>query len=169
MSLIQKIATRRFEDIINQGFRFAFTGSVGTVTDQALWTGATDRSVVTTGFILSTTSATDVLVSLGYKTGIAATVVFFQGNVKSGAPIVYNYMTGDERYSNCTDSLVITTGAAGPVIYTVNGRIIGDKISLGYIEREGAPAHSGGANYPPFNPPTNWSGFSGADRGGYPG
>ena len=169
MSLIQKIATRRLEDIINQGYRFAFTGSVGTVTDQALWSGTTDRSVVTTGFILSTGSATDVQVSLGYKNGGNATVVFFTGLIRAASPIIFSYPTGDERYSNPTDSLVITTNAAGPTIYTINGRIIGDKVPLGYIEQPGASGYSGAPNVGGFNPPTNWSGFSGMDRGGYPG
>lgn len=163
MSLIQKIATRRMEDIINQGFRFAFTGSVGTVTDTVLWAGATDRSVVVTSFVISTNNATDVLVSLGYKNGISATVVFFQGYIKDGSPIIFDYTIGDERYSNPTDSLVITTSTSGPTVYTVNGRIIGDKVPLGYIEMPGAPAHSSPV-FPSFTNDGNQP-----QRGGAPG
>lgn len=162
MSLIQKITTRRFEDVINQGYRFGLTGSVASVTDTAVQAGATDRSIVVTSFIISTTSATDVLVSLGFKDGVLTTRTFFSGYVKTGSPIVFGYGIGDERYSNPTEALVITTNAAGPTVYTVNGRIIGEKIALGYIQIEGA-GHSGAPGYPVFS-----SGFSGFDRGGWP-
>jgi len=162
MSLIQKITTRRFEDIINQGYRFGLTGSVGTVTDTAIQAGATDRSIVVTSFVLSTTSATDVIVSLGFKDGVTTTRTFFSGYIRAAGPIIFSYSTGDERYSNPTEALVITTDAGGPVIYTVNGRIIGEKIAKGYIEIEGA-GHSGAPGYPVFS-----SGFSGFDRGGWP-
>jgi hypothetical protein len=163
MSLVQRITTRRLDDIINQGYRFALTGSVGTVTDTAIQTGAIERTIVTTGFVLSTTSATDVLVSLGYKAGVSATVTFFQGYVRAGGPIIFVYSLGDERYSIPGDALVITTNAAGPVVYTINGRIVGEKVALGYIEHAGAPAHSGSPGFPP-----EYSGFSGLWRGGFP-
>jgi len=163
MSLVQRITTRRMEDIINQGFRFAQTGSVGSVTDTVIQAAASERTIVTTGFCLSTTSATDVLVSLGYKTDVSATVNFFQGYIRAGGPIVFTYTLGDERYSLPGDALVITANAVGPVVYTVNGRIIGEKVALGYIEHAGASAHSGSPGFPP-----EYSGFSGLWRGGYP-
>lgn len=163
MSLIQRITTRRLEDIINQGYRFGLTGSVGTVTDSAIQAGISERTIVTTGFVLSTTSATDVIVSLGYKNGVAATVNFFQGYIRAGGPIVFTYGIGDERYSAPGESLVITTSAAGATIYTINGRIIGEKVALGYIEHLGASAHSGSPGFPP-----DFSGFSSLWRGGWP-
>ena len=162
MSLIQRIVSRRQEDIINQGYRAAFTGSVGSVTDTAIWTAVVERTVVVTGFCLSTTSATDVLVTLGFKTGVSTTVPFFQGYVKSGSPLIYTYTFGDEKYSLPGDALVITTNAAGPTVYTVNARIIGEKVALGYVQIEGA-GHSGAPGFPTFS-----SGFSGFDRGGWP-
>lgn len=162
MSLIQRIVTRRQEDIINQGFRAAFTGSVGTVSDQAIWTAVAERTVVVTGITLSTTSATDVIVSLGFKTGLSATNVFYTGYIKSGSPLVFPYTFGDEKYSLPGDAFVITTNAAGPTIYTINARIIGEKVALGYIQIEGA-GHSGAPGFPVFS-----SGFSGFDRGGWP-
>jgi hypothetical protein len=60
--------------------------------------------------------------------------------------------------------LVITTNAAGPTVYTVNGRIIGEKVGLGYAQVEGA-GHSGAPGFPP----ETFSGFSGLWRGGFPG
>lgn len=162
MSLIQRIQTRRSEDIINQGFRAAFTGSVGTVTDTAIWSATTERTVVVTGIVVSTNSATDVLVNIGFKTGSNATVVFFEGYVKSGGPLKMEYMFGDERYSLPGDALVITTNASGPTVFTINARIIGEKVALGYIEHLGVDAHLS-----PASPPA-MSGFSGLYRGGFP-
>lgn len=163
MSLTQRITSRRMEDIVNQGYRYALTGSVGSVTDSSVQSAASERTIVVTGFAISSSSATDVLVSLGFKTGSSATVTFFQGYTKSGAPIVYNYTFGDEKYSLPGDALVITTNAVGPTVYTVNGRIIGEKVSLGYIQVEGA-GHSGAPGFP-----VEYSGFSSFWRGGVPG
>ena len=160
MSLIQRIASRNFQDVINQGFRFSLTASVGTVTDTVVQAAQTERTVVVTGFTLSTNSTTAVLVSLGFK-GTGATVPFFSGYVVSGGPIVYPFPMGDERYSQVGDALVISTDSSGPVIYTVNGRVIGEKVSLGYIQVEGA-GHSGAPGWPPA-----MSGFSSLYRGGF--
>lgn len=153
MSLIQSIKTRRLEDLINQGFRFAFVGSVpGAAADTVIQAGATERSFVVTGFTLSTTG-TNLLVSLGFRTG-GSTVKFWEGYVTSGGPMIYTYQLGDERYGALGESLVITT-SGGPVVYTLNGRVIAEKTALGYIERVGAPAHT-----QPHFPPV-----SGLDRG----
>jgi len=163
MSLIQRIVVRRLEDCINQGYRFSLTGSVASVTDSVIQAAAVERTVVITGFTLSTTSATDVLVTLAFKTGVSASTPFFQAYIKTGGPIVYAFSMGDERYSQVGDALVITTDAAGPTVYTINGRIIGEKVALGYIQIEGA-GHSGAPGFPPF-----MSGFSSLYRGGPPG
>jgi hypothetical protein len=160
MSLIQRITARSFQDVINQGFRFSLTGSVGTVTDTVIQAAAAERTIVVTGIIVSTSSAIDVNVTIGFK-GTGASVPFFSGYIKTGSSISYPYPMGDERYSNVGDALVITTDANGPVVYTVNGRIIGEKVSLGYIQIEGA-GHSGAPGFPP-----QMSGFSGLYRGGF--
>ena len=145
------------EDIINQGLRLGLTGSVAMVTDGIVQAAMTERTIVVTGFIISTSSVTDVLVSLGFNNGVS-TVIFTEGYVKSGGPIIYTYTIGDERYSSPGDSLVITTSGAGPTVYTVNGRLIGEKVALGYLEQAGATAHSS----PWFPDP------GGKDRGGFP-
>ena len=163
LSLIQRIATRRLEDVIYQGYRFGLTGSIAQLTDSIIQAGATDRTIVITSFVLSSTSATDVLVNLGFKTGVNPTVIFFQSYVKSGAPVTLAYTLGDEKYSIPGDGLVMTTSASGPTSYTINGRIVGEKVSLGYIQIEGA-GHSGAPGFP-----TEYSGFSSFWRGGFPG
>lgn len=162
MSLIQAIRSRRLDDIINQGYRFNEISSVGTVTDTVVVAAATERTILVTGFCLTTTSSTDVIVTLGFKTGVATTVPFFRGYVRAGGPLQYTYGIGDERYSAPGDALVITTSASGATIFTITGRIIGEKVSLGYIEHAGAAAHQS-----PIFPPAA-SGFSSLYRGGYP-
>jgi len=162
MSLIQRITTRRIEDVINQGYRFSAVGAVGLVTDSVVWAAAVERTVVITGFVVSTIAAADVLVTLSFKSGASASVPFFSGYINNS--IVYTFSMGDERYSNIGDALVITTNAAGPTVYTVNGRIIGEKVGLGYAQVEGA-GHSGAPGFPP----ETFSGFSGLWRGGWPG
>jgi len=161
MSLIQRITTRRFEDLINQGYRFDEVGSVAAVTAQNIIAAATERTIVVTGLMFTTTSATDVLVTIGFKN--TTTNDIFKGYVRAGGPLIYTFPIGDERYSQPGDSLVITTDAAGPTVYTVYGRIVGEKVALGYIEHLGAPAHSGSPGFPPDH-----SGFSGLWRGGWP-
>jgi|SRR3989304_2536072 len=160
MSLIQRITARNFQDVINQGWRFSLTASVGSVTDSVIQAAQAERTIVVTGFILSTTSATDVLVTLGFK-GSGATVPFFSGYLRAAGPIVYPFPMGDERYSQVGEALVITTNAGGPVVYTLNGRVIGEKVALGYIQVEGA-GHSGAPGFPP-----QMSGFSSLYRGGF--
>lgn len=158
MSLIQRIVTRRFDDIINQGYRLNVVGSqsgsgTDTVIQPGVGTSNAIRVIVVTGYILSTNNATDILFSLGFKNGSSATVPFASGYVRQGSPIVYTFPIGDERYSGnlqgytTGDGLVLTT-SAGPVAYTIYCRIIGEQVPLGYIEYPGAPAH----NSPVFPP-----------------
>lgn len=162
MSLIQSIRTRRLDDIINQGYRFSDIGSVASVTDTVVQAAVDERTIVVTGLVLSTTSATDVLVSVGFKTGSSSSVPFLASYIRAGGPIVLTYALGDERYSSPGDALTISTNAAGPTEYTIFGRIIGEKVALGYIEHMGASAHQS-----PIFPP-GFSGFSSLYRGGFP-
>lgn len=151
MSLIQRITARRFEDIINQGYRLNVVGSQsGSGTDTTIQSGVGTanaiRVIVVTGYILSTNSASDILVSLGFKNGSSATVSFASGYIRQGAPLVYTFPMGDERYSAnlqgyTTGDALVMTNSAGPVAYTVYCRIIGEQVPLGYIEYPGAPAH----------------------------
>jgi hypothetical protein len=161
MSLVQRIQTRRFEDIINQGYRFEEIGSVAIVAESELIAAASERTIVVMGFVITTSSATDVLVSLLFKNTV--TREFFRGYVRAGSPIVYPFPLGDERYSAVGDSLVITTDAAGPTVFTIYGRIIGEKVALGYIPHEGASGHDHAPAFPTFH-----SGFSSFYRGGVP-
>ena len=143
MSLIQRIVNRRVEDIINQGLRLGLTQAVGT----GNWTvfGAEpERTIVVTGYVLSTNAASPVLVTLSYLSvdGNTATP-FATGYIQAGQSISCQYTMGDERYGLPGESLVLTVGStSGSVAYTVNARQIGEKVPLGYIERGGAPAHS---------------------------
>jgi hypothetical protein len=140
MSLITQIRTRRLEDIINQGLRQNYVGTVGAVTDSLIQDGVAERTLCVTGIMLSTDSATDVLVTIGFKTGSSPSVPFFETFIKSGGAVAYPYPTGDERYSSPGQSLVITT-TGGTVAFTIPTRVIGEKVALGYIEYPGAPAH----------------------------
>ena len=135
MSLIYTIKTRRFEDILNQGARIALTGIVpALITDGVIQPGGVERNIVVTGWALSSSSNTDVLVSLGFKVSGKPTVAFASAYVKSGSSMTMIYPLGDERYGDSAGSLVITTNG-GPVVYTINGRIIAEKVGLGYIQR----------------------------------
>jgi len=155
MSLISSIKTRRVEDIMNQGYRASLTGTVATVTDNVILSGVADRAFVCMSFILTTDSASNISVSLGYRTG-STTTKFFEGYLTAaGGPLSFTYGMGDEKYSELGHSLVITT-SAGNVKYSINGRVISEKVPLGYIEHLGAPAH----NTSPYFPAE-----SGRDRG----
>lgn len=134
MSLIYTIKTRRIEDILNQGLRLGLVGTVNAGADTVVMAGGQERNIIVTGWSLSTSSATDVLVSLGFKVAGQPTASFAAGYVKSGSSLVMIYPLGDERYGESAASLVITTNG-GPVAYTVNGRLISEKVGLGYIER----------------------------------
>ena len=132
MSLIYTIKTRRMEDILNQGFRLALNGTVGTVTDSVIMAGGQERNIVVTGWSLSTNSQTDVLASLGFQVAGQPSVAFATCYVRSGSSITMPYQLGDERYGDSAASLVITT-SGGTVAYTINGRLISEKVGLGYV------------------------------------
>lgn len=149
MSLVTSIKTKQLSDIINQGLRLSLTGSIGSVTDGVIQTGGAERAFVVTGITLSTDSATSILVSLGFK-GDGATAVFFSAYVIKGGSITVQYPIGDEKYSDIAQSLVVTTNAAGPVVYSIDARLISEKTPLGYIQYPGCQDH-----HSPWFPSTN--------------
>jgi len=133
MSLIYNIKTRRFEDLINQGLRLALTDSTSNaVVDGVVMAGGQERNFVITGWVLSTNSATDIKVTLGFKVAGQSTSTFATAYIKSGSSISMDYQLGDERYSDSAASIVITADG-GPVAYTINGRLLADKVGIGYI------------------------------------
>ena len=125
--LIQRIKSRTIGDIINQGLRVGQTGGFsGATTDGVMIGGTTDRVLVVTGLLITASSATDILVSVGFKPSAGGnTTPFFTGYVMSGSALSMEYSTGDERYGNVGDSLVMTT-SAGTVAFTANARIIAE-------------------------------------------
>jgi len=134
MSLIYSIKTRQMSDLINQGVRLALNGTVASaVTDGVIMAGANERNIVVTGWSLSSKSSTDVLVSLGFKVAGQDTGNFLSCYVRSGSPIAQIYQIGDERYGASAACLVITTDG-NDVAYTVDGRLLADKVGLGYIQ-----------------------------------
>lgn len=147
MSLIQEIKTRRLEDVINEGAKVALTGTMsGSGTDQVLFASDTSRSIIVSGFTLSSSSGSVVLMSLGFKPNGGSTLNFFQGYVNS---ITRTYALGDWYRGGPGDSLVITSAAA--CAYTVDVRLGSTPLVLGYIEHEfgrGASGHRAKAVFP---------------------
>ena len=151
MSLIQKIVSRSPQDLINEGYKLAITGSAALVTDSIIWTGTADRAIIITGFTLSSNQATAVLVSLGFRLDLGTTLNFFQGYVSSGASFCKEFPLGDWYRGGLGYDLVLTTSGAGPIAFTVDTRVTSFPAELGYIENYGAQsatAHSGQAWFP---------------------
>lgn len=147
MSLIQSIKSRRLDDLINEGARVTVTGTAtpsGTSTILALLdppdVGEEGQSVIITGYQLSSTSGTPLLVSLGLDDGTAVTD-FFTGYVGGGQVIDHSYPLGAWVFSGLGDNIVITA-ASGTFAYTIDGRITRGINPLGYIERIGTKNHS---------------------------
>lgn len=154
MSLINRIKTRRLDDIINQGYRADVIGTIaGTVTDQIIQNAAAQRVFAITAFSLSTNTATPFLVTLGFSKG-GTTTPFWKGYVVSVGNIEKVFAIGDERYGDENASLVVTT-TGGPLVYTVHTRIISELVPLGYTQYPGTTVHKS-----PIFPPV-----SGKDRG----
>lgn len=157
MSLVQRVTSRNQIDLLNEGLSYSATGSTGgAVTDMVIVPISAERAPIITGFTLSS-SGGPFLVTLGFKRGAEATLVFFQGIVSSTTPIsvYYNqfaWYRGDLAYQ-----VVIT--AAGDVSYSVDSKITSFPAALGYVEHEGGQSpsgHLGRAMLPPQ---------SGFDRG----
>jgi len=157
MSLVQKISSRHPSDLLNDGLQYAAAGSSGGVTDLVVVPIAANRAPVVMGFTLTSTSATPVAVSLGFKKGSDVTMTFFQGQVTSSSPLMVQYGCNSWYRGDLGYSVVLTS--AGAVTYSVDAKITSFPAALGYVEREGSQnpnSHMGRAWLPPD---------SGADRG----
>jgi hypothetical protein len=141
MSLSQKITSRSYQDLINEGLKTTITGTKsGAVTNSVLLDMPSNRFFILTGYSVSTDSAAAILVSLSLKKD-AIVVELFTGYIALGSGIVIAYSPGDWRYGDLDYDLVITT-SGGNVAYTVDGRISSSPTPLGYIEHDGSPAHT---------------------------
>ena len=158
MSLAQKVASRNSAiDLLNEGYKYAATGTTGSVTDLVVVPIGVDRAPIVTGFTLTSDDATPFEVKLGFKKGAEPTLVFFHAFLSSASAleVVYspeNWYRGDLNYN-----VVLTT--AGSTIYTIDAKITSFPAALGYIEHEGGQSpsgHTGRAILPPE---------SGKDRG----
>jgi len=151
MSLSQLIKSRMLQDVINEGLKIAATGTaVGPVTDQILFALPPNRAVMVLGYTISTSLATAVLVSLGFKDGVNPTKTFFTGYVSnSGGPICVNFQLGDCYRGGANEAVVITSD--GSVAWTVDTRVTDTPTVTGYIEHEASQLHSGRAMLPPEN------------------
>lgn len=153
MSLIQRITTRRIDDVINEGAKVALTGGLSSGTDQVVFVAADTRAPIITGFSISTNSGTAILVSIGFKNGVEDTLEFYRGYIGGGQTSVDKvFQLGDWYRGRLGDSIVIST--AGTVAYTVDARITSEPAALGYIEQEyghGADGHRAKAVFPGEN------------------
>lgn len=141
MSLSQKIVSRSYQDIINEGLKTTVTGTkAGAVTNSSILDLPDNRFFILTGYNLSTDSATAILVSILFKKD-AVTAELFKGYIALGSGVNHVYVPGDWRYGDLGYDLVITT-SGGNVAYTVDGRISSSPTPLGYIEHDGSPAHT---------------------------
>jgi hypothetical protein len=150
MSLVQKISSRNHIDLLNEGLQYSATGTTGSIVDLIVVPTSTERAPIIVGFSLTSNNATPFLVSLGFKRGAEATLVFFQSYLSSSMPIQIQYdphawYRGDLNYS-----IVLTT--AGQTAFTIDAKITSFPAALGYIEREGGQSpsgHTGRAMLPP--------------------
>ena len=123
--MLQIIIPRTLQEVANQGFRICFTSpdngiSTGTTVIQP---GTSNKVFVVSGFVLSTSSATPLQVTLSFQDATTSDVLpFFKGFVTNTAPLSYGFQLGDERYSGPGDTLLIKT--TGTTAYTVNARVI---------------------------------------------
>lgn len=146
MSLINKITSRRLDDLLNDGARLSLTGTLaGGTTDGVILSVPDNRYLMIAGFHLSSnnSSADPVLVSLGLKLGTVATQTFFQGYVGPSSPVSMIYVLGDWRFGDLGYDLVATTGVTiNTLAFTVFARQCFSPTPLGYIEQIGAPTHA---------------------------
>lgn len=141
-------------DLINEGFRMSVAGSANSGTDIVLLPVDNTRGLIVTGAYLSSDNATTQLVTLGFKTGVSATITFFEAYINSSTPASFAWPLGDFRYGDLNYGLVMTCGQSH-VGYTVFCRSYNSPVPLGYIQQLGAQAHRS-----PIFPPV-----SGKDRG----
>jgi hypothetical protein len=153
MSLINAIKSRNVQDLANEGLRVAYTGEilVGPATDQQVPGSAivAERFYIVTGWHLSTSSATPVKVTLGFKKAGDPTVPFFTAYITANSPAEKVLPVHDWKFGDLEYELVITTSAAADVAYSVDARISASKEPKGYVEREGNKTHDTKGNFPP--------------------
>jgi len=138
MSLIQKIKSRRVDDLINEGYRTVLTGTLGAGNDQPVMGIPNTKAVIITGYVLSAHMGTP-LVTMTLKSPTQTNVMFL-GYVSATAPINKTYSAADWIYGELYQSLLISTTAA--VTYTIDVRVISPSIPIGYIEGDGAKGHT---------------------------
>lgn len=142
MSLLARINNRPLQDQANDGTRYNLVSSVGTVTDSVIRAIPLNRSLCISSICLTSSSSTPTLVSLGWKNGSNPSVPFFSAYVSSTSPIVKPVTLGDWYQGAQNYSLVITTSGVGPVVYSIDARLLGEGTIVEYIEHDGAPLHS---------------------------
>jgi hypothetical protein len=153
MSLIQQIKSKAFTDLINEGARLALTGTLGSGTDQVIYSMPASRFFIVAGYSISSGSVTSVEVRLAIKKGTDPAMEFFRGHVGAGMPISRDLSFGNMLYGDLGYSLVASSD--GTFSYTIDGRLSSGLTPLGYIQQIGSKEH----NNPYFGPE------SGKDRG----
>jgi hypothetical protein len=139
MSLIQKITSRTFGDLINEGARAHYTGTLSSGADQVIIGVPATRIFVVTSYHFSSPSASAFLVSLGLNDGLTTTDIF-QGYVGAGQVLDRVLSMADWVYGDLGCNVVVST--AGDVAYTISGRINMQLTPLGYIEQIGTKNHA---------------------------
>lgn len=146
MSLIQTISSRILDDCINEGSKMAFTGTAtNTQTDTVIWDFPATRSCIVVGYVFTTSSATALQVSLGFKPNDGATVNFFTGFIAAGGGVERVFQVGDWYRSPLDTQLVIAVAGTGTIAYTIDCRNTSSPAAVGYPSREGAIDHDGRA------------------------
>lgn len=161
MSLVNRITYRQLQDMANEGIRISATGLSTGATDQVLVdlsapiTGGgtaspTLQTAIVTGYYLSTTSASPVPVTLGFRGGSPlATSNFFECYVGGTAGSVSRFIPlGDWKFGAPGYSIVMTSTVA-TVAFTIDGRITAEKMPRGFIEHEGTDIHHTGPLFAP--------------------
>ncbi len=150
MSLAQKINVRNQSDLLNEGYQYTVNGVQAGAIDLIVVPIASERAPIVTGFLLSTDSSNSALVSLGFKKGTEATLVFAETYVSKYAPIQVQYNENIWKRGGLGYNVVISI-TGGTVCYTVDSKITSFAAEVGYIEHEGvqnASGHGGRAHFP---------------------
>lgn len=126
-------------DVINQGARQIYTGSVNDDTE-ILRAGTVQRQVAVYSYVFSSDSSTPSRVTLKFtKTVESVTTdsIIFDGYVSSTGPISHTFSFGDENYGEELYDLVVEVVSGGNVGYSISTRIIGVATPLGFIDNKG--------------------------------
>jgi hypothetical protein len=144
MSLIETVGVRNFSDIINEGSRATYTGTItGPKTDEIVTPVPDDRFLIVVSYIFTSPTVAPDLVSFGLRGGVpASTMDLFEGYVGSGNQVHHHYSPGDWRYGELGWDLVMSVPAGLDVAYTFNCRISSSPEPLGYIQQIGSKEHA---------------------------